>query len=75
MKKLAAAYYADETASSMMAMRTGNVLTLSQSAFWKSVRHPLLSKFMHAYLKNAVKDPNDADANYAHIFHEKILSG
>ena len=62
----------------MMAMQAASATVLkdvAERAFYKSVRHHLLFKFIHAYLKDAVKDRNDADAKHAHIFHEKILSG
>jgi hypothetical protein len=73
-QKLAAAYRADEIASSVMVMQGGSVfedIAERVLKFGASAdpfrRFPRPSQTSHT-------DPNDADAKYVHFFHEKIPS-
>lgn len=71
-QKLAAAYKADEIASSVMVMQGGSVF---DDIAERVLRHG--TSFLVAYtlfLSERVIDPNDADAKYVHFFHEKIPS-
>ena len=72
-QKLAAAYKADEIASSVMVMQGGSVF---DDIAERVLRHgrSLLATFSLSLSKHMVVDPNDADAKYVHFFHEKIPS-
>ena len=71
-QKLAAAYKADEIASSVMVMQGGSVF---DDIAERVLRHG--TSFCHLRLplsEYILLDPNDADAKYVHFFHEKIPS-
>lgn len=70
-QKLAAAYKADEIASSVMVMQGGSVF---DDIAERVLRHGQLLLIACSVILNMLLDPNDADAKYVHFFHEKIPS-
>lgn len=71
-QKLAAAYKADEIASSVMVMQGGSVF---DDIAERVLRHGrLLLATCSLSCPNMILDPNDVDAKYVHFFHEKIPS-
>ena len=74
-QKLAAAYRADEIASSVMVMQGGSVFEDIAERVLKvgASDNPLF--FRRFFSDTSIHtDPNDADAKYVHFFHEKIPS-
>jgi hypothetical protein len=73
-QKLAAAYKADEIASSVMVMQGGSVF---DDIAEKVLKHGMSGAFppIRCSAHDAtITDPHDADARYVHFFHEKIPS-
>lgn len=73
-QKLAAAYRADEIASSVMVMQGGSIFEDIAERVLKVGASSFFPSFCHRESYRSVKDPNDADAKYVHFFHEKIPS-
>jgi len=73
-QKLAAAYRADEIASSVMVMQGGSVFEDIAERVLKVGGLCLSLKPYFCLSQGLGKDPNDADAKYVHFFHEKIPS-
>jgi hypothetical protein len=72
-QKLAAAYRADEIASSVMVMQGGSIFEDIAERVLKIGASSVFLSFCQCD-SQIVKDPNDADAKYVHFFHEKIPS-
>ena len=72
-QKLAAAYKADEIASSVMVMQGGSVF---DDIAKRVLRHGASLRVISclSLSNHVVVDPNDPDAKYVHFFHEKIPS-
>ena len=71
-QKLAAAYRADEIASSVMVMQGGSVFEDIAERVLKVGASA--DPFSGVFPPTLDTDPNDADAKYVHFFHEKIPS-
>lgn len=70
-QKLAAAYKADEIASSVMVMQGGSVF---DDVAERVLKVGKLCRLFASSYSDHTPDPNDADAKYVHFFHEKIPS-
>ena len=73
-QKLAAAYRADEIASSVMVMQGGSVFEDIAERVLKVGATSFVLHFTLCVSHRLYIDPNDADAKYVHFFHEKIPS-
>jgi hypothetical protein len=73
-QKLAAAYRADEIASSVMVMQGGSVFEDIAERVLKVGASSFVSHLTLCVSHRLDIDPNDADAKYVHFFHEKIPS-
>ena len=73
-QKLAAAYRADEIASSVMVMQGGSVFEDIAERVLKVGTSCFSLKFFYCVSHGLCEDPNDADAKYIHFHHEKIPS-
>jgi len=73
-QKLAAAYRADEIASSVMVMQGGSVFEDIAERVLKVGTSSFSLKKFSCVSHRLCEDPNDADAKYVHFFHEKIPS-
>jgi hypothetical protein len=74
-QKLAAAYRADEIASSVMVMQGGSVFEdIAERVLKVGASDNPFRRFPRPSQTTFHTDPNDADAKYVHFFHEKIPS-
>ena len=74
-RKLAAAYRADEIASSVIVMQGGSVFEDIADRVLKVGTSCSSLKFFYCVSHGLCEDPNDADAKYVHFFHKMIPSG
>jgi hypothetical protein len=73
-QKLAAAYRADEIASSVMVMQGGSIFEDIAERVLKVGSSSISLGLCHSVSHRIDIDPSDADAKYVHFFHEKIPS-